>query len=175
MVGSVVFLIGAAIGVPRVFNEQDPEARLRMLEEGLGAWRVAQPFYGAGPLIAAAGVGVLAAGASSGESRALLWAAAGAMLAGGLAWCRSLYLRATRVADFAFGRLPAWPFTTYVLWTTAGLALLGIGLVTIDVQAWLGWFTAAAAIAFLAAYLRFGDIPPFEFYVLLLVVGAALI
>jgi len=42
IIGSVVFWAGAAIGVPRVFTERDPQARLRMLEEGLRKWRMAQ-------------------------------------------------------------------------------------------------------------------------------------
>jgi hypothetical protein len=54
IVGSAVFLIGAAVGVPRVFTERDPQVRLRMLRERLRAWRLAQPLYGAGAFIAAA-------------------------------------------------------------------------------------------------------------------------
>ncbi len=50
IIGSVVFLVGAAVGVPRVFTERDPQACLRMLEEGLRIWRLAQPLYGLGPL-----------------------------------------------------------------------------------------------------------------------------
>jgi hypothetical protein len=49
IVGSVVFGLGAAIGVPRIFIEADPQARLRRLTEHLGMWRVAQPLYGLGP------------------------------------------------------------------------------------------------------------------------------
>jgi hypothetical protein len=70
------------------------------------------------------------------------------------------------------GRFPGWPFTTYVLLTIGGLALLCIGLLTADFPVWVGWVTLDAAIVFLAAYLRFGDIPPFVFYALLLLVGA---
>jgi hypothetical protein len=40
IIGSVVFLVGAAVGVPQVFTERDPRARLRLLEKrlGSGAW-----------------------------------------------------------------------------------------------------------------------------------------
>ncbi len=61
VIGAVVFGVGAAVGVPRVFTERDPVARLRMLEERQGMWRMAQPLYGLGPAIASAGVGSLAA------------------------------------------------------------------------------------------------------------------
>jgi hypothetical protein len=55
--GSAILLVGAAIGVPRVFTERDPATKLRMLEERLTWWRAAQPLYAGGPLVAAAGDG----------------------------------------------------------------------------------------------------------------------
>ncbi len=56
-----------------------------------------------------------------------------------------------------------------------GLALLGAGLLAVDLPAWLGWLILGTDLVFLAAYLRLGDIPPFVFYVLLLVTGIALV
>jgi hypothetical protein len=164
--GSVVFFVGAALGVPGVFTESDPQERLRMLTQRRRAWQLAQPLYALGPLLCAAGVGALAGGA-------WLAASCAALAAGALAWTWSAYLRGTRVADFALGRLPAWPYVTYVLLTITGLVLLGLGLLGGDFPAWTGWLTLAAAALFLAAYLRFGDLPPFVFYVLLMVDGVA--
>lgn len=172
VVGSVVFGVGAAIGVPGVFTQPDPQTRLRMLTERLGSWRVAQPLYGLGPMIAAAGVGWLAADAPDQATRAMFAAACLALVIGALAWGWSLYLRGTRIREFAFGTLPGWPFATYVLLTIGGLALLGIGLLAGGLPAWLGWLTLAADILFLTGYLRYRDIPPFVFYLLLLLVGA---
>jgi hypothetical protein len=103
VVGSLVFLAGAAIGVPRVFTERDPDSRLRLLQAGSTRWLVAQPLYGLGPLIVATGVGVLAVNASTRGARTALTIAALCLVGGGLAWGWSLYLRATRVSDFAFG------------------------------------------------------------------------
>ncbi len=180
--GSVVFLAGAAIGVPRVFMEPDPDARLRLLRARPRAWRWAQPLYAGGPLLAAAGVVVLAASAGAGElgtaaagPRTMLAAAGAALVVGAVAWARCVHQRTVRVADFAHGRLPGWPFTTYVLLTVAGLALLGAGLLAGGFPAWLGWLVLAADAAFLAAYLRLRDLPPFVFYLLLLTVGSALV
>jgi hypothetical protein len=173
IIGSAVFLVGAAIGVPGVFTQRDPEVRLRMLTAHLGRWRAAQPLYGLGPLVAAAGVGALAAGAS-GATRTLFAVSCAALVLGGLAWAWSLYLRGTRVREFAYGALPGWPFATYVLLTIAGLALFGVGLLDHG-PAWLAWLVLAADAAFLAGYLRFKDIPPFVFYVLLVAVGVVLL
>jgi hypothetical protein len=169
--GALVFMVGAAIGVPRVFTERDPEARLRLLQDGLKSWKVAQPLCGLGPVIVAAGVGVLAAQTSSRGARTAFAGAALALLAGALAWAWQVYQRAGRIAEFAAGTLPQWPFTTYVLLTIGGIALLGSGLLAAGHPAWLGWLTLGVDALILAAYLRFGDIPPFVFYLLLPVVG----
>jgi hypothetical protein len=174
IVGSVVFFIGAAIGVPRVFTEADPQVRLDMLRARLRAWQIAQPFYGVGALVAAAGVAFLAA-ASDGGSRALLAASSAMLAVGALAWAWSLYLRGTRVADFAFGTLPAWPFAAYVLLTVAGIALLALGMLTGDLPAWPAWLALGADVVFLAGYLRFDDIPPFVFYLLFTLVGVTVL
>lgn len=173
--GSTVFLVGAAIGLPRVFMEHDPQTRLRMLEERIGIWRAAQPFYALGPVVAGTGVTVLAADASDDKTRLLFGIAGAALVVGALAWSWSVYLRATRVRAFALGRLPWWPFATYVLLTIGGLALLGIGLLTGGYPAWLGWLTLAADVGFLGLYLATRDIPPFVFYLLLLLVGIAVL
>src|SRR6266511_1928343 len=94
---------------------------------------------------------------------------------GALASGWSLYLRATRVSDFAFGTLPAWPFLTSVLLTIGGIALLAFGLLAGDFRSWLGWATLAADAVFLAGYLYLSDIPPFVFYLLFTVVGLAVL
>ncbi len=173
--GAVVFLVGAAIGVPRVFLVTDPQERLRMLTARLGLWRSAQPLYGLGAILSAAGVGVLAAVAEAPGARVVLWGSCAVMTLGALAWCRSLFLRGTRVADFAAGSLPGWPFTTYALSTIGGLLLLGAGLFGAGLPAWLGWCDLAATLAFLVGFLWAKDIPPFLFYLLLGVVGVVLV
>ena len=75
------------IGVPGVFVEADPQQRLRMLTAHLTRWRTAQPPYGLGPIVAAVGVGYLAAAAQGrGE-----------------------------VAEFARGTPPGWPFGVVIV------------------------------------------------------------
>jgi hypothetical protein len=171
--GSAVFLLGAAVGVPTVFLQRDPATRHHLLRNNLNRWRTAQPLYGLGPLLAAAGVGVLAGEASSPAARTAATIAFSALAAGAVAWARSLYQRTTRVAEFAYGTLPRWPFATYVLLTICGLALLAVALLADHRTQAVAWTTIAADIAFLTAYLRTSDLPPFVFYLLLPVVAAA--
>ena len=172
--GSALFLVGAAVAVPRVFTEPDHEERLRMLQERLVMWRLGQPLYAVGALVAALGVGSLAADSDAG-SRAWLAVSCGLLVVGALAWAWSVYLRAVRPRDFALGELPGGPFVAYVWLTVAGLFLLGVGIELGDWPDWLGWFTLAADALFLAAYLRYRDIPPFVFSLLLSVVGVAVL
>lgn len=85
-----------------------------------------------------------------------------------------MYLRAVHPRDFARGALPGWPFF-YVWLTLAGLLLLGVGLLVGDWPDWLGWLTLAAGGVFVAGYVRYGDIPPFVFDLLLTAVGVAVL
>jgi len=169
--GSVIFLLGAAIGVPRVFTEPDPARRLRMLEERRTWWRAAQPLYAGGPLVAAVGIGFLAGSVDAGSQRAWFGLSCLLLVVGTACWSRSVYLRFHHVREFAFGELPGWPFAAYVWLTLAGLAVLGIALLVAGFPAWTGWLTLTATLAFVLGYVRFGDIPPFVFYLLLPVVS----
>lgn len=171
LVGSVVFLVGASIGVPRVFTEPNPERRLRMLEERIVSWRVAQPLYAIGPVVAAVGVGFLAVSVDEYPGRIWLALPCLLLLAGALFWSWSVYLRGRHVRQFALGELPGWPFACYVWLTLAGLATMGIGLLAAGFPGWTGWLTLSACLAFLVLYVRFADIPPFVFYTLLPVVS----
>ena len=150
VVGSVVFFIGAAIGVPGVFTQRDPDVRLRMLEARARSWVAAQPLYGSGAIICALGVAVLSKDAG-GTARAMLAHSFVLLFVGSLAW-GSLYKRGTDIAAFARGALAAWPFASYVLATIAGLVLLGIGLLLGDFPTWLSWLVIAADAVFLGGY-----------------------
>lgn len=172
--GSAAFLAGAALAVPRVFTEPDRQERRRLLEEHTVRWRLGQPGYALGAVLAAIAVGWLAADATGPASR---WLAASCSLLvlGALVWSWSVYLRALRPGDFALGRLPGWPFAAYASLTIAGLALLGVGLLTGGWPRWTGWVTLGLDLLFLAGYARFRDIPPFVFYLLLGVIGVAVL
>ena len=173
--GSLVFGLGASIGVPGVFMLSDPQARLDLLEKRLFYWRVAQPLYVTGPLIAA--IGVILLGASAHNDRAtLLWILSGSlMLAGVVAWGIDCFLRGIRPVEFVFGRLPGWPFVLYVLATILGIGLMGAGFTAAGSSRWLCWPVIAADVGFLAFYVFTRDIPPFFFYALLLPVGTVLL
>ena len=175
VVGSIVFGIGASIGVPSVFNTADREVRRELLDRHRTRWQLAQPLYALGPLVAGVAVGLLATAQDERAAAALLLAAGALLFVGACAWSYSCLLRGLRPVDFALGELPGRPFATYVWLTLGGLALLGAALLTAGYPGWLGWLVLGADVAFLVMYLAMHDIPPFVFYVLLTVVGVAVL
>ena len=170
--GSVVFLIGATIGVPRVFMTTIPEERVRLLTEHLTQWRLAQAPYAIGPVIAAVGIAWSSAEAS-GWIKVARPAAGWIMLAGAITWSYSCWLRAANPVVFARGLQPGWPFHAYVILTLVGLAGIGAALLATE-RTLLGWVVLLADLAYSILYAATSDIPPFVFYLLLLVVGIAL-
>jgi hypothetical protein len=126
-----------------------------------------------GPLLVAVGIGVLATETASHAARATITISFLALATGALAWTRSVYQRATRIVEFAYGTLPRWPFVTYILLTIGGLALLAAGLLADHRVPGLAWVTIAADLTFLAVYLWSSDLPPFVFYLLFPAIAAA--
>ncbi len=175
IVGSLVFLVGAFVGVPRVFMEPDPEVRLQLIERRLTLWRMAQPMYWIGPVITCFGVAALVA--SSSDSARASWLAASfvLLLAGTVFWGLDVFPRMIYHREFALGELPGWPFVGYVWLTVLGLGALGVGLLAAGPPTWIAWLTLGSDVGFLLFYVSVRDIPPFFFYLLFVIVGVALI
>ena len=172
--GSVMFFISATMAVPRIYTESDSAVRIRMLEDHLLLWRLGQPLFAVGALAAALGVGSLAAD-STASSQTMLASSCGLLVVGALSWSWCVLLRGARPREFALGELPGWPFGIYLWLTLGGLLLLGVGIVLGDWPGWLGWLVIATDALFLALYLRYRDLPPFVFYVVLSVVGVVVL
>lgn len=168
VIGSLVFFVGAAYGVPRVFGARGAEERLALLQAREDAWRSAQWLYAAGPLLAALGVVVLAPG-WPGSAGVLAGAAGVAMFVGAVLWSVSCARRGRRIEEFARGELPAGSWFGYVWLTLAGLAVFGFACFVMAV--WVAILLWVSAAAFTAMFVAARDIPPFVFYLVLEVVG----
>ena len=175
IVGSTVFFVGAAIGVPRVFTEPATESRLRLLESHLLWWRLSQPLYAGGSPARRSGRRLLGGRGRGTRYEPVVGLLRAPRRRARSPWSWSVYLRAQHHRDFALGRLPGWPFATYCWLTLAGLALLGVALLERGPQEWLGWVVLGADALYAFGYVRYGDIPPFVFYLLLSIVGVALL
>jgi hypothetical protein len=170
IVGSALFFAGAAIAVPRVFTEPDRAEKARLLAERPTAWRVGQPLYAVGALVAGLGVGVMELDDRAADTSWL--AIAGTLLViGALAWSLSVFRRGRRPREFALGELPGWPYFSYVWLTFAGLALMGVGVLAGGWASWIGWMVLGADALFILAFVSLRDIPPFVFYVVLTIAG----
>jgi len=163
--GSVVFTLGIS-PVPRVYSERDPAERLRMLTARRALWQKGQSAIALGILIVAVGVllidppGTIAAGVM--------------MLLGSIVWIPGLGERGRNIEGFAAGELAPWPYYGYAIATLAGLALL-LPWLFVDEHTALAWFVAGASAFFAAVLAITRDLPPFVFYVVLLVVAVVLL
>lgn len=170
IVGSVVFGVGAAIGIPRLFMTTDADERLRLLTDHAVLWRVAQVPYALGPVLAAIGVVEYGLALDTGVG-VLLMSGGAAMVVGSLFWSYTCWLRGMDAVEWNQGHQPGWPFRAYVLLTLAGLAALGLAILLTDSPTWLGWVVLAADLGYLILFVTTKDIPPFVFYVLLILVA----
>jgi len=75
--------------------------------------------------------------------------------------------------EFARGELPAGPWLGYVWLTLLGLAVLGVACIA--ASTWVAVLLLASAVAFGVLFLVTRDIPPFLFYLVLVVVGGWLL
>lgn len=68
-----------------------------------------------------------------------------------------------------------WIFPAYTLLTQLALMIVGFVLIQRNYPAWLSWGVLVLGGLSILAYLVFKDMPPFVHYVLLLVMGIALV
>jgi hypothetical protein len=172
--GAVVFLLAAFAPASFVFGMDDPDEQRRFLAKHERSWRWGQVPFAAGAVTS--GVGLVVLGVEVGESAGTAITAAGVVAtAVALPWAEHCRQRALRVEAFLEGRLPAWPFVVYVWGTLAALATTGLASLSSDVPEWaaamlMGWSGLLAV-----AMLRFGDVPPFVFYLATVALGIAVL
>lgn len=159
--GAVLFALGIS-PVPRVFTERDQAERLRMLTERRSLWRKGQSLIAIGTLVVAFGVVFLDPPGTIAAGVVLLLAA--------IVWVPGLGERARNIEGFAEGRLAPWPYYGYAIGTLVGLLLL-VPWLFLAGHPWLGWTVALSTAVFIGFLAITRDIPPFVFYVVLVVVA----
>ena len=171
LLGTAVFFAAAFAPTSRVFTIGEADERVCFLEARAATWRRVQPLFGAGAIVTAVGIGVLALGL---DGWSLVYAGVAAVLAlvGAVPWAVTCRLRGQRITDFAHGRLPGWHYLVYVWCTLVALALLGAALLASSYPGWVGWFVLGADGAFCLFFVVTRDLPPFVFYTVTAVVGA---
>jgi hypothetical protein len=178
--GSLLFFGGVAMPVAsHVFRTNDALLRLRYIEEDPAAWDLAMILAGAGGLVAAIGLVLLARSAQQVTDRRILgvlaYGAATLAVGGAVSWVIISFVRITQPPfDVAFVDASLWLFGTYRVLTRAAVFILGVVLLLSGYPRWLGWMLIVAG-AVMFADLVPQVLPPFVYYVVFLILGVALL
>ncbi len=173
VIGSIAFLIAAFMPITTVFVIERDIARVqsRPVE-----WAASLILFGLGGAVTAVGLGLLTLqlrGANNAAGPGSLGFAA--MALGAVCWGVIVYLRYTLPLEIVFKEPTlGWWFIAYTLLTQAALIAYGFALFQAGYPRWLGLGTMGLAIASLATYVIFKDMPPFAHYVITFVIGVAL-
>ncbi|HUR13101.1 MAG TPA: hypothetical protein VM097_01275 [Mycobacteriales bacterium] len=172
LAGAAAFVGVAFAPASFVFGISDRADRRAYLERHARSWRWGQLPFAAGAVVSA--VGLLCLGLQlHGASGAAVTVAGVAAVLASLPWVEHCRQRAVAIDDFLEGRLPGWHFVIFCWGTLAALAVTGVALLGTELPSWTGWFVLAATALLVAALLRFRDLPPFVFYIVTGVLGAA--
>jgi hypothetical protein len=174
VVGSLLFITAAFSPISRIFGIRDAAVRLEIIAAAPNQWLIAQVLFALGSIVTAAGVGLLAARLAAWGPAVYVTTSAVLITVGAILWSWHVYLRAIDPARFTAGEIPFWLFAGYTLLTIAGLAALGVALLGTSLPSWAGWLPIISAALFLLLALVFGDMPPFVYYLITLVVGIVL-
>ena len=172
LAGAAVFVAVAFAPASFVFGMSDAAERRAYLDRHATSWRWGQVPFAGGAVVSAVGLLVLGRELDGTPGTAVSWAGVLALVAS-LPWVEHCRRRALSSEDFLEGRLPGWHFVVYVWGTLAALAVTALALLHTDLPRWSAWFVLGATACFTAAWLRFRDLPPFLFYVVTGVLGAA--
>ena len=169
--GSGLFLVAAFLPISRVFPEPSPAKKLEIIEADPGQWLVAQVMFALGAVLTVIGIVLFAYSFRHEPFPWLGWTSAILLAVGVVPWVWGVSARAADPASFAEGLQPPWRNLMYFLLTEVGLGVFGAALLAARGPAWLGWLVMAAMAALAAVTLVFGDIAPFFFYAVTLLVG----
>ena len=171
LAGTALFLTAAFAPVSFVFGI-DPAQRGAFLARRARSWRWVQVPFGGGALLSSVGVVVLGLQLPDAPGAVVLTAGVLAVLSS-LPWAEHCRLRAKDAAAFLEGRLPGWHFQVYAGGTLVALAATGLAVLHTDLPGWSGWFVLVASGVLTLAWLVLRDVPPFLFYLVTGVLGAA--
>jgi hypothetical protein len=172
--GSLMFLVVAGSPISWIFGERDPAKRLEFITARLDTWRFAQMIFGAGALVAAIGVLLLAIDVRKTDAGPQ-WMIAGLLMVGGaMSWIWHSYLRGMDPAGWVAHAHPIWLFPLFSLMNQAALVFLGLALFKFGAPRWVGWTSIVSGISFAVLMAIFRDMPPFVYYLVLGIIGVVL-
>ncbi len=181
VLGSVLFFCAAFAPLSFKAFTGTPESQAAAISAAPRSWVILNILFLAGAVLAAAGIVLhalsLAAGAPNSMLRTAAWVGAGLVAVGVLPWTVVVVRRIVTPSSHWAGVSDnlSWLFAAYVVLTLVGLMAYGYALSLAGFPAWLAWGATGLAALALAGYFIFGDMPPFVFYVITLVIGLVLL
>jgi hypothetical protein len=181
ILGSVMFMIAAFTPLTIRVIIADMQQRVNLIQSERTGWVLLNILFGTGSVVAVVGLALFAQHVQSITDntavRVVSYLSLVTIALGALCWVIIVYNRATLPPQELGISLSInnWIFPAYTLLTQ--IALVGIGFVLIQsgYPGWLSWGMLVLAGLSTVAYLVFKDMPPFAHYVLLLVMGIALV
>lgn len=180
--GSLLFVIGGlTLPIPHYFGTSDPMLGLQYIEESPAAWDLGNAMFGAGGLIAAIGLVLLARSVHRVTSGRILavaaYVAATLATAGAMLWVIISYIRIVRSPfDVVFLAISPWLFRTCGLFTETAFIIFGFVVLLSGYPKFLGWMLIVAGTIMFVARLAFDlDLVPFVYYLVFLILGVTLL
>jgi len=174
MIGSVLFIIAAFSPISRVFGISSPERKLEIILSAPNQWIAAQIFFALGALVMVAGVSIVTYYFRNQPFSVLLNMSVVILFIGASLWIWHVYLRAVDPQLFTDRGIPILYFAAYTFLTQFGLILFGIALLRTELQNWVGWMIIGSMGFFFVLTIIFRDMPPFVYYVIMLITGVML-
>ena len=176
VLGSALFIVGAANPALGAVWSAPPETQLRLIHDAAAAWTVTNVLFLVGTVLTATGLWFVPERVGNGGA-ALARAAAVVYLVAATSWLSSLVFRLTVTPHAASTLIAAGSMDpTYVLlnlWAVglfgaftylAGGSLISFGFAAIlgrTLSAVAGWFAIVIGVAIIVGYAIVGDMPPF--------------
>lgn len=181
IVGSVLFMIAAFTPLTFKVIMADIQQRIDLIQNERTGWVLVNILFGIGSVVAVVGLVLFAQHVQSiGDNtpvRVVSYLGAATAALGALCWIIIVYNRAALPPQEVANNLSVnyWIFPAYTLLTQIALMIFGFVLIQSGYPAWLSWGMLVSGGLSIVAYLVFKDMPPFVHYVLLLVMGIALV
>lgn len=146
IVGFAVLILGTLLGPPGIYDTEDPQRRVQIIEEYQTRWNIAQPANALSLLFTAAGFAVLASRLGKMANGWIPGMGAAAFVVGTISAEIFLFRQTTDPLNTYGGAYSTFENLYYWL-ALAGLLLFGVAFLMADLPAWLGYVTAGVALA----------------------------
>jgi hypothetical protein len=174
--GSAVMILGFPFGLPGIYQTQDLDERVQIIEEHKTRWYISQSLIAISALLTAVGFAVLASHMRTEANAWIPALGAAALVIAATSGEYFLYRQTTDPLSTYAGQYSGFE-TLYYWLSVAGLLLFGVTFLQAGLPAWLGYVTAGGTIVYGIIFFvsGIGFVTPGLVVILSLVIGIALL